>query len=95
MGFGGGRTRQLSANTSVGGKAKYGKLTPGTTSGVGRFTVCDMLCRYRAVFIKAWAVASLIATAMTSFAAEPLTWVGCGITKKAFMAELSTAYTAK
>lgn len=28
-------------------------------------------------------------------AAEPLTWAGCGITKKAFMAELASAYQKK
>lgn len=31
----------------------------------------------------------------SSLAAEALTWAGCGITKKSFMAELSNAYQAK
>ena len=31
----------------------------------------------------------------SAHAAEPLTWAGCGITKKSFMAELATAYTKK
>ena len=30
-----------------------------------------------------------------ALAAEPLTWAGCGITKKSFMAELAAAYQAK
>lgn len=40
-------------------------------------------------------LACAVLTAGVSQAAEPLTWAGCGITKKSFMAEMSTAYQAK
>jgi len=40
------------------------------------------------------AVSCLLASS-TLFAAEPLSWAGCGITKKAFMAELASAYQKK
>lgn len=45
--------------------------------------------------IKSIALAGAAFTASFVHAAEPLTWAGCGITKKSFMAELATAYQAK
>lgn len=41
------------------------------------------------------ALACAVFASSTTLAAEPLTWAGCGITKKSFMAELATAYQAK
>jgi phosphate transport system substrate-binding protein len=41
------------------------------------------------------ALACAVLGAGFAHAAEPLTWAGCGITKKSFMAEMATAYQAK
>jgi len=41
------------------------------------------------------ALACAVLGAGLAQAAEPLTWAGCGITKKSFMAEMATAYQAK
>jgi len=41
------------------------------------------------------ALACAVLGAGLAQAAEPLTWAGCGITKKSFMAEMATAYQAR
>jgi phosphate transport system substrate-binding protein len=45
--------------------------------------------------IKIAALATALLGSATALAAEPLTWAGCGITKKSFMAELAAAYQTK
>lgn len=45
--------------------------------------------------IKIAALGAALLGSTMALAAEPLTWAGCGITKKSFMAELASAYQAK
>ncbi len=49
------------------------------------------LGQYFSIFI----IASFLANVQTVSAAETIQWAGCGISKKAFMTELSKAYTKK
>ncbi len=45
--------------------------------------------------IQSMAAACAMLAASVAHANEPLTWAGCGITKKSFMAEMAAAYQAK